>query len=147
VVKNAADAHRRDLQLAVRFSVGWDPYEVWCKRIRAAQGAAIVRVLAPPDAVYPVITPLRVATPEVSASQKRSAMMLIWPALMLVVALGLNRALVGMFGVDLVTVLFGEMTPAARAISLLLGSAAIYCAFRIAMFAKHPRSDSTVPSE
>jgi hypothetical protein len=49
-----------------------------------------------------------------------------WPVLILVFILGMNRAIVGLFGIDLVAVIFGAMTPAARAVYVIFGIAAIY---------------------
>jgi uncharacterized protein len=62
---------------------------------------------------------------------------------MLVVLLGLNRGLVGMFGVDLVAFVFGVMTPAARVVYILLGISAIYSAITIVIFGKLRARDST----
>jgi len=53
---------------------------------------------------------------------------LTWPLLLLALALGLNRELVGIFRVDLVSLVFGVMTPAARVVHVLLGVSTIRAA-------------------
>jgi len=57
---------------------------------------------------------------------------MVWPVVLLALALGVNRELVGIFGVDLVGLTFGVMTPAARAVHVLLGFAAI-CAVAVVL--------------
>jgi len=59
--------------------------------------------------------------------------MFVWVSLVLAVVLGLSRALVGLAGVDVIAIVFGVMTPAARAIYALLGVAAVYCAIVTAL--------------
>ncbi|NCD00819.1 DUF378 domain-containing protein [bacterium] len=49
-----------------------------------------------------------------------------WVALILVVVGGLNWALVGLFGFDLVAFLFGDMTAFSRVVYILVGLSAIY---------------------
>jgi uncharacterized protein len=61
---------------------------------------------------------------------------MLWPSLMLAFILGLNRGLVGLFGIDAVAIVFGVMTPAARAVYVLLGISAIYCVFAVVMFSR-----------
>jgi hypothetical protein len=61
---------------------------------------------------------------------------------MLVFVLGLNRGLVGIFGIDMVAIVFGVMTPAARAAYVLLGVSAIYCAFAVVIFGRRLAADS-----
>jgi len=56
---------------------------------------------------------------------------MVWPVVLLALALGVNQ-LVGIFGVDLVGLTFGVMTPAARAVHVLLGFAAI-CAVAVVL--------------
>ena len=57
----------------------------------------------------------------------------VWVSLVLVIVLGLSRALVGLTGVDVIEIVFGDMTPAARAVYALLGAAAVYCAIAMAL--------------
>lgn len=61
---------------------------------------------------------------------------------MLAFILGLNRGLVGIFGFDVVATVFGVMTPAARAVYVLLGISTIYCAVAVVMFRKRGAADS-----
>jgi hypothetical protein len=68
----------------------------------------------------------------------------VWPAFMLALILGLNRGLVGLFGFDVVASVFGVMTPAARAVYVVLGVSAIYCAVTVVMFGKRPRPRSNI---
>jgi uncharacterized protein len=49
---------------------------------------------------------------------------------------GLNWGLVGLFGFDLVTAIFGTMSPASRVVYVLVGVAAGYCAFAIPALAR-----------
>ena len=49
-----------------------------------------------------------------------------WIALILVVVGGLNWALVGVFGFDLVAAIFGDMSFLSRIVYVLVGLAAIY---------------------
>lgn len=49
-----------------------------------------------------------------------------WVALVLLVIGGLNWGLVGLFGIDVVARLLGDMTTASRAVYLLVGIAAVY---------------------
>jgi uncharacterized membrane protein YuzA (DUF378 family) len=56
---------------------------------------------------------------------------LVWLSVVLAVLLGVTRALVGLWGVDVVALVFGVMTPAARAVYALLGVAAMYCAVKV----------------
>lgn len=49
-----------------------------------------------------------------------------WITLILVVVGGLNWALVGLFGFDLVAFLFGDMTAFSRVVYILVGLSAIY---------------------
>ena len=49
-----------------------------------------------------------------------------WIALILVIVGGLNWALVGVFGFDLVAAIFGDMSFLSRIVYVLVGLAAIY---------------------
>jgi uncharacterized membrane protein YuzA (DUF378 family) len=49
-----------------------------------------------------------------------------WIALVLVVIGGLNWALVGLFGFDLVAAIFGDMSFLSRAVYTLVGLSAVY---------------------
>lgn len=49
-----------------------------------------------------------------------------WLAIVLVIVGGLNWALVGLFGFDLVAAIFGEMSMLSRIVYVLVGVAAIY---------------------
>ena len=49
-----------------------------------------------------------------------------WIALILVVVGGLNWALVGIFGFDLVAAIFGDMSFLSRSVYILVGLSAIY---------------------
>jgi uncharacterized membrane protein YuzA (DUF378 family) len=59
-----------------------------------------------------------------TAARTRSVPALI--ALVLLVVGGLNWALVGLFGFDLVAALFGDMTVLSRAVYVVVGLAALY---------------------
>jgi uncharacterized protein len=61
-----------------------------------------------------------------------------WFALVLLVIGGLNWLLVGAFNFDLVAAIFGEMSPAARAIYVLVGLAAIWTLISSARVARKP---------
>jgi uncharacterized membrane protein YuzA (DUF378 family) len=60
----------------------------------------------------------------------------VWLSIVLVVMLGLSGALVGLLGVDVIELVFGDMTPAARVVYAVLGAAAVYCAIAVAL--SHP---------
>jgi hypothetical protein len=49
-----------------------------------------------------------------------------WIALILVIVGGLNWALVGLFGFDLVAAIFGNMSMVSRIVYVLVGLSAIY---------------------
>ncbi len=49
-----------------------------------------------------------------------------WVALILLIVGGLNWALVGLFNIDLVARILGDMTTASRIIYVLVGLAAVY---------------------
>jgi uncharacterized membrane protein YuzA (DUF378 family) len=65
------------------------------------------------------------------ARRWHSSTALIWASVVLAVLLGMTRALVGLWGVDVVAIVFGVMTPAARAVYALLGVAAVYCVITV----------------
>ncbi len=79
--------------------------------------------------------------PTVAGTRGTARFAVVWPAFMLALILGLNRGLVGMFGFDVVALVFGVMTPAARAVYVILGISAIYCAVAVVMFGKRRASD------
>jgi uncharacterized membrane protein YuzA (DUF378 family) len=54
-----------------------------------------------------------------------------WIAMALLIIGGLNWALVGLFQVDLIARLFGDMTPVARTIYALVGVSALYSLFTL----------------
>jgi uncharacterized membrane protein YuzA (DUF378 family) len=66
----------------------------------------------------------------------RSAFTVTWIAFWLLVVGGLNWALVGLFGVDLVATIFGAGSIASRAIYVLVGLSAVYCAITMPAFRK-----------
>lgn len=51
-----------------------------------------------------------------------------WAAMTVLVVGGLNWGLVGLFGVDLVAAIFGEMTTVSRVVYSLVGLSALYTA-------------------
>ncbi len=51
-----------------------------------------------------------------------------WVALVLLIIGGLNWALVGLFGVDLVAAIFGDMSVLSRIVYVLVGIAAVFVA-------------------
>ena len=154
--------------IPLRSPGGWDPYEVWCTRIRTMDSEARVGAAAceryekdsSEDAGLgkglEVSQGVRLhggahrnsASPNKRPSDRRClgprggshargarrvAEMFVWVSLVLAVVLGLSRALVGLAGVDVIAIVFGVMTPAARAIYALLGVAAVYCAIVTAL--------------
>ncbi len=64
-------------------------------------------------------------------STRRTSVTITWIAFWLLFIGGLNWGLVGVFDLDLVAAIFGDMTPASRAVYTLVGLAALYCAFAI----------------
>lgn len=66
--------------------------------------------------VREVLTPARLNT-------------LDWVALVLLVIGGLNWGLLGLFGIDVVARLLGDMTTASRALYVLVGVAAVYAIY------------------
>jgi len=127
----------RGSEVSLRFSAaGWDPYEVWSTRVRATRIEANDRALVRPDRLDTEIGQQTVNTPNGGRSRVTAGLVVLWPALMLAFILGLNRGLVGIFDIDVVALVFGVMTPAARAVYVLLGISAIYCAVAVVMFGK-----------
>jgi uncharacterized membrane protein YuzA (DUF378 family) len=126
-LRNGALAQARQLRL--HFSASWDPYEVWYTRVRS-EGEREAALRTPVE---------RIATHRAQggsfglARRRMSSMpLLAWPALLSALALGLNRELVGIFRLDLVGLVFGNMTPAARVVQVLFGISAI-CAVVMAL--------------
>jgi uncharacterized protein len=64
--------------------------------------------------------------PRASARPKPALTMLSVVALVLLVIGGLNWALVGLFNLDLVAAIFGEMSMPSRVVYVVVGLAAIY---------------------
>ena len=110
---------------------GWDPYEVWSTRVRGLRIGANISVSEP---VRPID---RGGSRAGTETKQRSHAALVWFTLALAIVLGLNRAIMGLFEVDLISDAFGVMTPTDRAVCVLLGGAALYCA--IAMVAQPRR--------
>jgi len=115
---------------------GWDPYDVWCTRVRSGLGP-VIPITEPPRKLraVPDIVP---ATPEKPAPAgtsrtERAANAVLPIVFVLLIVLALSRELVGLFGFDVVAAVFGVMTPAARIIHVLLGVSALYCAFVLSL--------------
>jgi hypothetical protein len=127
----------------LRFSAaGWDPYEVWSTRVRSTKTGVNDGALALPEALDAKIgRPAVNAPPKVAASHGTAGYAGIRPALVLAFSLGLNRGLVGIFGFDAVATVFGVMTPAARAVYVLSGISAIYCAMAVVVIGKRVAAD------
>ena len=115
-------------QLRFTFCTTWDPYEVWCTRVRAQP-----RQMEVGPATVPRDSSLRRPALQQGdgrlsareAGKARSIPVRVWPVLLLALALGLNRELVGIFRIDLIGLVFGVMTPAARVVHVLLGISTI----------------------
>jgi uncharacterized membrane protein YuzA (DUF378 family) len=115
---------------------GWDPYDVWCTRVRSE-----LRPVSPisdlPRKLRVVPDPVQVAVPETEErpvqpgprKKERAANAVLPIIFVLLLLLAFSRELMGLFGIDVVSDVFGVMTPAARIIHILLGIAALYCAF------------------
>ncbi len=121
----------REPRLTPGGAPGWDPYEVWCTRVRKNQveipsTRSWRAETAQPAAI--VSSDTRGAGRVAARSKRTLGVGLAALALVLAVILGLNRAIVGLSGVDFIARVFGVMTPAARAVYVLLGGAAVYCA-------------------
>jgi uncharacterized membrane protein YuzA (DUF378 family) len=116
---------------------GWDPYEVWCTRIREIQVKAKVKAAENTNTTDAKMLRLGAYTFRAALRARgRPGAALAWLALVLAGLLGLNRAAVGLFGVDLVADVFGVMMPAARAVYVVLGGAAVYCVIALMALAK-----------
>lgn len=63
-----------------------------------------------------------------------------WIAMVLMIVGGLNWGLVGALQLDVVAVLFGEMSAVSRAVYVLVGLAALYGIYTLVKMSKH-RSD------
>jgi uncharacterized protein len=122
-------------------AAGWDPYEVWSTRVRATHIEVNDRVLLPPETLEAATGRLAINMPNVAGPSGTPGFVGGWPAFMLALILGLNRGLVGLFGCELVALVFGVMTPAARAVYVILGISAVYCAVAVVMFGKRRASD------
>jgi uncharacterized membrane protein YuzA (DUF378 family) len=59
-----------------------------------------------------------------------------WIALVLVIVGGLNWALVGLFGFDLVAAIFGDMSVLSRIVYVLVGLSAVYVLASLGKLAK-----------
>jgi uncharacterized membrane protein YuzA (DUF378 family) len=119
-------------QLGFSFCSSWDPYEVWCTRVRSESigrepAASLLQPL-----IRQEMREVEENSSEVGRRRIRSIPVLAWPALLLAFTLGLNRELVGLFRVDLVGFVFGVMTPAARIVHVVLGLSTI-CAVIVAL--------------
>ena len=68
----------------------------------------------------------------------RSMSTIDWIAMTLLIVGGLNWGLVGLFNVDLVAMLFGEMTTVSRLVYLLVGLSALYSIYTTSKMSKHP---------
>ena len=78
-------------------------------------------------------------TPYASSAERSASFtpnVLDWIALLLVIIGGLNWGLIGVFDVNLVAWLFGDMSMAARAVYILVGLAALYS---VSLLARFPR--------
>lgn len=128
-------------------AAGWDPYDVWCTRVRAQwPGATTVpdlsrRLRIVPDLVQVVPAPQSGQKPlRLRRGKKERAATAILPVVfVLLILFALTRELLGLFRIDVVSDVFGVMTPAARVIDVLLGVAALYCAFMISL-RRRPRA-------
>ncbi|PWF41533.1 DUF378 domain-containing protein [Massilia glaciei] len=63
-----------------------------------------------------------------------------WIAMVLMIVGGINWGLVGLYNIDLVATLLGTMTPAARAVYVLVGLAALYSLYLAVKLATKPRT-------
>ena len=81
-------------------------------------------------------TPPYASPAERSGSTSFMPTVLDWIALLLVIIGGINWGLVGAFDLDLVALLFGDMTAASRAVYILVGIAALYS---LSLLARFPR--------
>jgi len=115
---------------------GWDPYDVWCTRVRAELRPVVPGAELPGKLrVISDITPAapEKPTPAAASKMERAANAFLPIVFVLLIVLALSRELVGLFGFDVVAAVFGVMTPAARVIHVLLGVSALYCAFVLSL--------------
>jgi uncharacterized protein len=68
---------------------------------------------------------------------RRPLIAITWIAFWLLVIGGLNWGLVGVFDFDLVAAIFGESSPASRAVYTIVGICAVYCAIAIPRALRH----------
>ena len=78
------------------------------------------------------------------AASRGAGSVLATVALVLLVVGGLNWALVGLFNVDLVATLFGDMTILSRIVYVLVGLAAVYALTLIPRLSRLSSSQPTV---
>jgi uncharacterized membrane protein YuzA (DUF378 family) len=117
-------------------AAGWDPYEVWATRVRITQVEPHDSALEPAEALGLKVGGPAVNMPNGGRPRSAGGLAILWPALMLASILGLNRGLVGLFGIDMVAIVIGVMLPAARAVYVLLGISAVYCALSVVVFGR-----------
>lgn len=67
----------------------------------------------------------------------RSMSTIDWIAMTLLIVGGLNWGLVGLFNVDLVALLFGEMTTVSKLVYVLVGLSALYSIYTTIKLSKH----------
>ena len=117
--------------------MGWDPYEVWSTRVRGMRIGNNVSVAARTRTIdgRATLPEKKLRSSLVDTKRGRRAA-LVWFTLALAIVLGLNRAVMGLFEVDLISDVFGVMTPVARAVCVLLGGAALYCAVAMVSLAR-----------
>lgn len=106
----------------------WDPYEVWRTRVRAREieDSGTAALQAPVDRY--TVRRAQGKPSGLAGGIVHTLPPLAWPVLLMALAFGLNRELVAIFRVDLVSLVFGVMTPAARVVHVLLGVSAICAA-------------------
>lgn len=72
-----------------------------------------------------------------STTSSRTGMSAIdWVAFALLIVGGLNWGLVGLFGIDLVATLFGDMSPLSRVIYTAVGLSALYSFYTASKMAR-----------
>ena len=84
--------------------------------------------------------------PERRASVKASLSTmsgLDYTAMVLMIVGGLNWAMVGLFGVDVVASLFGAGSALSRLVYVLVGLAALYSIYTLVKMARHPSPAAT----
>jgi uncharacterized membrane protein YuzA (DUF378 family) len=112
---------------------GWDPYDVWCTRVRSELPpvAELQRKLRVVPGIVQVVSQEPRPAKVIKKGRAANAVLLI--VFVLLIVLALSRELVGLFGIDVVAAVFGVMTPAARVTHILLGVAALYCAYMLSV--------------